>query len=44
MKSVDVRGNIIVNRWAFILTGKDLIQPKYPITGGKSLMKYIVSE
>ena len=44
MKSVDVRGNITVNRWTFILTGKDLIQPKYPITGGKSLMKYIVSE
>ena len=44
MKSVDVRGNIIVNCWTFILTGKDLIQPKYPITGGKSLIKYIVSE
>ena len=44
MKSLDMRGNIIVNRWTIILTGKDIIQPKYPITGGKSLMKYIVNE
>ena len=41
MKSLNRCGNIVVNRWTFI---KDLIQPKYPITGGKSLMKYIVNE
>ena len=44
MKSLDIRGNVIVNRWTIILTGKDIIQPKYPITGGKSLMKCIVNE
>ena len=43
MKSLDMRGNVIVNRWTLILTGKDIIQPTYPITGGKSLMKYIVN-
>ena len=35
MKSLDMRGNVIVNRWTLILTGKDIIQPTYPITGGK---------
>ena len=44
MKSLDMRSNVIVNCWTLILTGKDIIQPKYPITGGKSLMKYIVNE
>ena len=43
MKSLDSRGNVIVNNWTFIDTGKDIMQPKYPITGGKSLMKYIVN-
>ena len=43
MKSLDSRGNVIVNNWTFIITGKDIMQPKYPITGGKSLMKYIVN-
>ena len=44
MKSLDRWGSVVVNRWTFELTGRDLIQPKYPITGGKSLMKYIVNE
>ena len=39
-----MRSNVIVNCWTLILTGKDIIQPEYPITGGKSLMKYIVNE
>ena len=43
MKSLDALGKVVVNRWTFTLTGKDIIQPKYPITGGKSLMKYIVN-
>ena len=43
MKSLDRGGSIVVNRWTFELKGKDIIQPKYPITGGKSLMKYIVN-
>ena len=44
MKSLDRRGSGVVNRSTFELTGRDLTQPKYPITGGKSLMKYIVNE
>ena len=43
MKSRDVRGNMIFNRWTFRLTGADLIRDRMLITGGKALMRYIVN-
>ena len=43
MKSLDIRDNVVVNTYTFELKGKDLIQAKDFITGGKSLMKYIVN-
>ena len=43
MKSLDIRDNVVVNTFTFELKGKDLIQAKDFITGGKSLMKYIVN-
>ena len=43
MKSRDVRGNMIFNRWNFKVTGADLIRDRMLITGGKALMRYIVN-
>lgn len=43
MKSIDLRGNVVVNTWTLILTGQDLIDDQHLITGGKALMKYIVN-
>ena len=43
MKSLDIRDNVVLNTYTFELKGQDLIQHKYTITGGKSLMKYIVN-
>ena len=43
MKSLDIRGNAVVNTETFTLTSQDLIQARGLITEGKSLMKYIVN-
>ena len=42
MKSKNVKGDFIFNRWTFKLTGADLIRDRMWITGGKALMRYIV--
>ena len=43
MQSLDYEGDIVFHVWTLILTGQDLIDDKHLITGGKSLMKYIVN-
>ena len=43
MKSRDVRGNMVFNRWNFKVTGADLVRDRMLITGGKALMRYIVN-
>ena len=43
MKSKDAKGVLKFHRWTFKLTGADLIRDGMFITGGKALMRYIVS-
>ena len=43
MKSLDIRDNVVFNTYTFELKGQDLNQARDFITGGKSLMKYIVN-
>ena len=43
MKSLNIRDNVVVNTYTFELKGQDLIMARNFITGGKSLMKYIVN-
>ena len=42
-ESLDIRGDVKVNNWTFNLTGRQLIEDKALITGGRALMKYIIN-
>ena len=43
MKSMDIRDNVVVNTYTFEFKGQDLLQARDVISGGKSLMKYMVN-
>ena len=43
MESLNIKDEVVVNTYTFELKGQDLIQARDYITGGKSLMKYIVN-